>query len=156
MAQLQRLVSAYLDLAEDMALREIPMSMQDWESRLNRFSAQRTATFAGCRQSLCRNRSSSCLIRIRKIPHDPRPPLRVRLRPHHQATAEFRRTAMKISYFILLPFRPSPPVTRHSGLAAIHHPKFQNPKSATRPSNIQNSKFKICTLPFAIAQRVIS
>ena len=37
MAQLQRLVSAYLDLAEDMALRQIPMSMHDWELRLNRF-----------------------------------------------------------------------------------------------------------------------
>ncbi len=37
MAQLQRLVSAYLDLAEDMALRQIPMTMQDWETRLNRF-----------------------------------------------------------------------------------------------------------------------
>jgi hypothetical protein len=39
MAQLQRLVSAYLDLAEDMALRQIPMTMQDWEMRLNRFIA---------------------------------------------------------------------------------------------------------------------
>jgi hypothetical protein len=37
MAQLQRLVSAYLDLAEDMALRNIPMTMQDWGTRLNRF-----------------------------------------------------------------------------------------------------------------------
>lgn len=37
MAQLQRLVSAYLDIAEDMALRHIPMTMQDWEIRLNRF-----------------------------------------------------------------------------------------------------------------------
>jgi len=37
MAQLQRLVSAYLDLAEDMALRQIPMTMQDWEARLHRF-----------------------------------------------------------------------------------------------------------------------
>jgi hypothetical protein len=37
MAQLQRLVSAYLDVAEDMALRKIPMTMQDWEGRLNRF-----------------------------------------------------------------------------------------------------------------------
>ncbi|MDO9047915.1 MAG: virulence RhuM family protein [Methylobacter sp.] len=37
MAQMQRLVSAYLDLAEDMALRQIPMTMQDWETRLNRF-----------------------------------------------------------------------------------------------------------------------
>ena len=39
MAQLQRLVSAYLDVAEDMALRQIPMTMQDWETRLNRFVA---------------------------------------------------------------------------------------------------------------------
>ena len=39
MAQLQRMVSAYLDLAEDMALRQIPMTMHDWESRLNRFIA---------------------------------------------------------------------------------------------------------------------
>jgi hypothetical protein len=39
MAQPQRLVSAYLDVAEDMALRQIPMTMQDWESRLNRFIA---------------------------------------------------------------------------------------------------------------------
>ena len=37
MAQLTRLVSAYLDIAEDMALRKIPMTMQDWETRLNRF-----------------------------------------------------------------------------------------------------------------------
>ena len=39
MAQLSRLVAAYLDVAEDMALRKIPMTMQDWESRLNRFIA---------------------------------------------------------------------------------------------------------------------
>lgn len=37
MQQLQRLVSAYLDIAEDMALRQIPMTMNDWESRLNKF-----------------------------------------------------------------------------------------------------------------------
>jgi hypothetical protein len=35
--QLQRLVSAYLDIAEDMAQRQLPMTMQDWEIRLNRF-----------------------------------------------------------------------------------------------------------------------
>lgn len=35
--QLARLVNAYLDVAEDMALRKIPMTMQDWEVRLNRF-----------------------------------------------------------------------------------------------------------------------
>lgn len=37
MAQLSRLVNAYLDIAEDMAQRKIPMTMQDWEVRLNRF-----------------------------------------------------------------------------------------------------------------------
>ena len=37
MAQLQRLVSAYLDIAESMALRKTPMTMEDWETRLNRF-----------------------------------------------------------------------------------------------------------------------
>jgi hypothetical protein len=37
MAQLSRLINAYLDVAEDMAQRKIPMTMQDWESRLNRF-----------------------------------------------------------------------------------------------------------------------
>lgn len=39
MAQLHRLVNAYLDIAEDMAQREIPMTMADWEERLNRFIA---------------------------------------------------------------------------------------------------------------------
>lgn len=37
LAQLQRLVSAYLDMAEDLAIRQIPMMMTDWEIRLNRF-----------------------------------------------------------------------------------------------------------------------
>jgi len=37
LAQLSRLVNAYLDVAEDMAQRKIPMTMQDWETRLNRF-----------------------------------------------------------------------------------------------------------------------
>jgi len=37
MAQLSRLVNAYLDVAEDMAQRKLPMTMQDWEIRLNRF-----------------------------------------------------------------------------------------------------------------------
>lgn len=39
LAQLSRLVNADLDVAEDMALRKIPMTMQDWETRLNRFLA---------------------------------------------------------------------------------------------------------------------
>jgi len=37
LAQLSRLVNAYLEIAEDMAKRRIPMTMQDWETRLNRF-----------------------------------------------------------------------------------------------------------------------
>ncbi len=39
LAQLGRLVSAYLDVAESMALRRLPMTMADWEERLNRFIA---------------------------------------------------------------------------------------------------------------------
>ena len=31
------MVTAYLDFAENMALRKIPLTMQDWESRLNGF-----------------------------------------------------------------------------------------------------------------------
>jgi hypothetical protein len=34
---MSRIVNAYLDLAEDMAKRKIPMTMQDWEQRLNLF-----------------------------------------------------------------------------------------------------------------------
>jgi hypothetical protein len=37
MFQLNRLVSAYLDMAELQATRHIPMTMADWEVRLNRF-----------------------------------------------------------------------------------------------------------------------
>lgn len=32
-----RLVSAFLDIAQDMAQRHIPMTMEDWEKRINRF-----------------------------------------------------------------------------------------------------------------------
>ena len=35
--KLERIVSAYLDFAEDMADRHIPMTMEDWEERLNSF-----------------------------------------------------------------------------------------------------------------------
>ena len=35
--QLNRMVSAYLDFAENMTLRHIPLTMQDWEKRLNSF-----------------------------------------------------------------------------------------------------------------------
>lgn len=37
MTQLNRMVTAYLDFAESMTLRHIPLTMQDWETRLNRF-----------------------------------------------------------------------------------------------------------------------
>ena len=37
MAQLLRMVTAFLDLAETMALRNIPMTMQDWAGRLDAF-----------------------------------------------------------------------------------------------------------------------
>ena len=36
-AQLERMVSAYLDLAEMQAMRHIPMTMADWKERLNGF-----------------------------------------------------------------------------------------------------------------------
>ena len=35
--QLQRIVSAYLDMAEMQAMRKIPMTMEDWETRLSGF-----------------------------------------------------------------------------------------------------------------------
>ena len=35
--QLNRMVTSYLDFAEDMAERKIPLTMQDWETRLNSF-----------------------------------------------------------------------------------------------------------------------
>lgn len=37
MTQLNRMVSAYLDFAENMANRHIPLTMEDWEKRLNSF-----------------------------------------------------------------------------------------------------------------------
>ena len=37
MKQLNRVVTAYMDFAENMTLRHIPLTMQDWEKRLNSF-----------------------------------------------------------------------------------------------------------------------
>lgn len=37
MKQLNRMVTAYLDFAENMTMRKIPLTMKDWESRLNAF-----------------------------------------------------------------------------------------------------------------------
>lgn len=37
LTQLNRMVTSYLDFAESMAVRKIPLTMQDWEKRLNSF-----------------------------------------------------------------------------------------------------------------------
>jgi len=37
LSQLNRMVTSYLDFAENMALRKIPLTMQDWETRLTSF-----------------------------------------------------------------------------------------------------------------------
>lgn len=37
LGQMQRIVSAYLDMAEMQAMRKIPMTMADWEERLSGF-----------------------------------------------------------------------------------------------------------------------
>lgn len=37
MHQMNRMVTAYLDFAENMTLRRIPLTMEDWEKRFNSF-----------------------------------------------------------------------------------------------------------------------
>ncbi len=37
LGQMERIVSAYLDMAEMQAIRKIPMTMSDWEKRLSGF-----------------------------------------------------------------------------------------------------------------------
>ena len=37
LGQMQRIVSAYLEMAEMQAMRKIPMTMEDWEKRLSGF-----------------------------------------------------------------------------------------------------------------------
>lgn len=37
LGQLNRMVTAYLDFAENVAQRKIPLTMQDWETRMNNF-----------------------------------------------------------------------------------------------------------------------
>jgi hypothetical protein len=81
LAQLSRLVNAYLDVAEDMALRKIPMTMQDWETRLNRFlDATDREVLSGRRQGDRRDRQGARRERVREVPHRAGPPLRERLR----------------------------------------------------------------------------
>jgi len=81
--QLQRLVSAYLDVAEDMALRQIPMTMQDWEKRLNRFIE---VTDRKILQDVCRTQEKS----QQKLP---RPMPKVNLKD----TASFRIASLKVT-----------------------------------------------------------
>ena len=51
MKQLNRMVTAYLDFAENMTLRHIPLTMQDWEKRLNSFIEMFDyGYFTGCRK----------------------------------------------------------------------------------------------------------
>jgi hypothetical protein len=47
LAQMQRIVSAYLDMAEMQAMRKIPMTMEDWEQRLSSFLRREILLDAG-------------------------------------------------------------------------------------------------------------
>lgn len=56
LAQMQRIVSAYLDMAELQPMRRIPMTMQDWEERLSGLLDSGIETF--CRmQARCLQKS---------------------------------------------------------------------------------------------------
>ena len=51
MRSLERIVSAYLDMAEDRAERHIPMTMEDWAKRLDLFlMADDRESPSGCRE----------------------------------------------------------------------------------------------------------
>jgi len=67
MDQMQRIVSAYLDMAEMQATRRVPMTMADWETRR--------------RQGHCRAGERARTERIRKVPYRAGSPVRERLRP---------------------------------------------------------------------------
>ena len=43
MRSLERIVSAYLDLAEDRAERHIPMTMEDWSTRIDKYLLSKTS-----------------------------------------------------------------------------------------------------------------
>jgi hypothetical protein len=58
---LGRIVNAYLDLAEDMAKRNIPMTMQDWAARLDMFLlVAKPRCIAGCRENIRQNCPRTC------------------------------------------------------------------------------------------------
>jgi Virulence protein len=59
LAQLSRLVNAYLDIAEDRAQRQMPMTMADWgRTAKPLYCGNRPRSIARCGQSYCRNRPS--------------------------------------------------------------------------------------------------
>lgn len=59
LGQLNRMVTSYLDFAENMAQRHIPLTMQDWETRLNRFIEMFETVFSGMRAG-CLQKSPGC------------------------------------------------------------------------------------------------
>jgi hypothetical protein len=96
LAQLSRLVNAYLDVAEDMALRKIPMTMQDWETRLNRFLAATDREVLRDAGRVTAEIARARRERVREVPHRAGPPLRERLRSRRfrdQALVTARRRA---------------------------------------------------------------
>jgi hypothetical protein len=79
-AQLSRLVNAYLDVAESMALRKIPTTMQDWETRLNRFLDATDHAVLSDIGKVTAEIAKARRERVREVPHRARPALRERLR----------------------------------------------------------------------------
>ena len=84
LAQLSRLVNAYLDIAEDMALRKLPMTMQDWEVRLNRSLAATDREVLADAGKVTAEIAKARRERVRKVPHRAGPVVRERLRPRHR------------------------------------------------------------------------
>ena len=79
---LGRIVSAYLDLAEIQAMRHIPMTMEDWEKRLNGFFvADGSGGACQCRPHLSGAGQSPCRKRMGEISHRSGSSLYERFRP---------------------------------------------------------------------------
>lgn len=61
LGQMQRIVSAYLDMEEMQAIRKISMTMTHWEERLSRFlKLWDRETSPGCRKSNRKAGQSAC------------------------------------------------------------------------------------------------
>lgn len=78
---LGRIVSAYLDLAEVQAMRHIPMTMEDWEKRLNGFLSLMDRDVLADAGRISADSQSPCRKRMGKISNRARPPLYKRFRP---------------------------------------------------------------------------